>query len=35
MTDDVRLHLERADDCIADAELLFAASRFGGSGVKS
>ncbi len=29
MTDDVRLHLERADDCIADAELLLAASRFG------
>ena len=29
MTDDVRLHLERADDCIADAELLLAASRVG------
>jgi uncharacterized protein (UPF0332 family) len=29
VTDDVRLHLERADDCIADAELLFAASRYG------
>jgi uncharacterized protein (UPF0332 family) len=28
VTEDVRLHLERADDCIADAELLFAASRF-------
>ena len=29
MTDDVRLHLERADDCIADAELLLAGSRVG------
>lgn len=29
MTDDVHLHLERADDCIADAELLLAASRLG------
>jgi uncharacterized protein (UPF0332 family) len=29
VTDDLRLHLKRAEDCIADAELLFAASRFG------
>jgi uncharacterized protein (UPF0332 family) len=29
VTDDVRLHLERADDCIADAELLLAAARLG------
>jgi len=29
VTEDVRLRLERADDCIADAELLLGASRFG------
>jgi len=29
VTDDVRLHLDRAEDCIADAELLLAASRSG------
>lgn len=29
MNEDVRLHLERADDCIADAELLLSASRSG------
>ena len=29
MTEDVLLHLGEADGCIADAELLLAASRFG------
>jgi uncharacterized protein (UPF0332 family) len=29
MTEDVQLHLQRADDCIAEAELLLRASRPG------
>ena len=27
MNEEVRLHLERADDCIKDAELLLSANR--------